>query len=520
MKLRTQCFLSAGLGVLLCLCASAVQAATPPRQAPEAAFQGTWYDIGQQIGLTWPEYIADFAGDMSVALHFAGPAGWTPQRYYAATQHLIPQSARDHMQGLAAGLAEATGMSENGAWDLVLTQNMAVELLNMKNMAAIPDPGDRAVSGHVPAGKANARDLFGCSGFAVSSPAGSFLCHNADSPATSGDNIVVLMYWEPDNGDLAYLTIDPPGWADVGFGLNEAGIAITTNAGYSNTDAVLGMYTGFMLRTVMEHAASLADAVGCFEDHLAAGGTFGPSGALVHIMDCNDGSMAKLQIRSAVIDVSYGETSPHGVTFIASANHFTGAFSPDPDYYEESSDERYRRLVELLEQTETFDLAACWAVLSDTAGGKSTSNTISRTSPLVATTFGNVFTAEEISYAMGQPHLYRERYGEPRFVALNDLASMPVQAFTAAPGCCSVILSWEPGSETSVTGYNILRAASQSCDYRLLATVPAQDSTFTDRGLRNRHRYYYKLEAVFADGSTKPCGIVCATPRLKYLLGH
>ncbi|MCP4715722.1 MAG: hypothetical protein GY868_11445 [Deltaproteobacteria bacterium] len=402
------------------------------------------------------------------------------------------------------GLSEATPLSYDAAWDLVLTQNMAVELLNMSNMTTTPEPWTR--------------EIRGCTGFAVSSPAGNFLAHNTDSQSGSGDNIVVLMYWEPNNGDYAYMTMDPPGWADVGFGLNEMGIAITTNAGNPNTAASTGMYTGFMERYVMEHAATLDEAVGYFAKHLQDGKSFGTSGALIHIMDFNDGSMAKLQVRSSVLEVTYGEESPSGVTYIGSANHFTGDFNPDETYYYESSDERYKRLMELLPQVETFDLEACWSVLSDTNGGdEANNNTISRVGDRSGTTFGHIFTEGGISYAMGPPHAYLEQYGQPQHVAYADISNMNLKTFTAMPTCWKITLNWELESEENITGCNLLRTNSQTGTYTQINTSPIKERTYTDTGLKNRKSYYYKLETISTDGTSRTDGIVTATPRLKYL---
>ena len=70
-----------------------------------------------------------------------GPPGWTAQDYYNETEELIPQSVKDHMMGMAEGLVEVRPISPAMAWDLVLAQNMAVDLLNMvSNMSPIPNP--------------------------------------------------------------------------------------------------------------------------------------------------------------------------------------------------------------------------------------------------------------------------------------------------------------------------------------------------------------------------------------------
>ncbi len=471
-------------------------------EAPAAKFTGTWYEIGRGIGRTYPEYIIEFGRTMKTVLLFAGPGnGWTPEVYYEQTGDLIPQSVKDHMQGLAMGLCESSILSYGAAWDLVLTQNMAIELLNMStNMESIPE-------------------VVGCTGFAVSSPAGNFLCHNTDSQSGSGDNIVVIMYWEPTNGDYAYMTIDPPGWADVGFGRNEMGVAITTNAGRPNTGRpAVGLYSTFMQRYVMEHAATLDEAVEYFETHLAEGNSFGTSGALIHIMDFKDGSMAKLQLRSEALEVTYGSESPSGATYIGSSNYFVGDFSPDQDYYNESCFKRYERLMELIEQTAVFDLDACWRILSDTDGGEAGNNTISRAGDTSATTFGHIFTEDGISYTMGPPHLYLDAFDSPARVGFDDIATSNLAHFRASPGCRRITITWDIESESDIQGYNLYRTDTQNGTYQKINDSLILEKTCTDRRLTNGKRYYYKLETVNADGTSGMYGIVSATPRLVYLL--
>ena len=270
----------------------------------------------------------------------SGPPGWTAQDFYNETEQLIPQSVKDHMMGMAEGLVEVRPISPAIAWDIVLTQNMAVDLLNMvSNMSPIPNPPVEQI----------VNMLRGCTGFGVSSSAGTFLAHNTDAQGTAGVNTSAVMYWYPSNGDYAYLTFDPPGWADVAFGLNQKGIGVTVNAGAPNSDAVIGYYYTFMTRYAMEHAATLKEAVAVFEDVFERGESFGPTGALIHFVDFNTGKMAKIQLRSEAMEVTYGEERVPGVISIGSANHFVGDFNPDPSYYYESSWMRYDRLLDFAE---------------------------------------------------------------------------------------------------------------------------------------------------------------------------
>ena len=238
------------------LCANGID-----KVAPIETFSGSWREIGQQVGRTFPDNIIDFGKNMDWVLNTLGLApghGWTPQTLYDTMIDTIPQSVQDHMQGMAEGVAEVRSITYEEAWDLVLTQNMAVDLINMgRNMEEIPDWEAQA-----------------CTAFGVVSAAGAFLAHTTAAQTNDVGNTSAIMFWQPTNGDYAYLTMDPPGWADVAFGFNEKGIAVTMNAGSPNSDATMGAYSNFLIRTAMEHADSLEEAVGLFEDHIADGTTF------------------------------------------------------------------------------------------------------------------------------------------------------------------------------------------------------------------------------------------------------
>jgi len=364
-------------------------------------FEGSWQEIGQQVAHTYPDNIIDFANTFGTILEVLGPPGWTPQMYYDEIADVIPQSINDHLQGMAIGLTEVRPLTYETAWDMVMTTNMAIELLNM------PEPP-------------------GCTGFVVSSNAGTFLCHNTDATKTAG-NTSVVMNWKPNNGDNSYITIDPPSWVDVSYGLNDKGIGITLNAGRPNVNAEVGMPINFMVRYVMEHASTLSEAVDCFSDFLdTPGNNYGTSGAILLLVDFNDSSMAKIQVRSEIIEVTYGEELKPGVAYVYGTNHFLGDFNPDPDYYYESSFLRLDRLLEILPAYDTYDLETCWDILSDHGEGDANNNTISRDGggfAATATVFSTVFTGENVYYTIQRPHEYLDLYGDPIVIDFEPQSS-------------------------------------------------------------------------------------------------
>lgn len=470
-------------------------------------YTGSWFQIGRQIGAAHPDYILEFSKSMEIALLFVGmSSGWNAshvETYYSLIEDIVPENIKDHMAGLAVGITETLPVSYETAWKAVLTQNLATEMLNMaRNMDTVPDP--------------NAIEVRGCTGLAVTSDNGTFLCHNTDATDGGGDNIVQIMVWQPDNGDYAYMTMDPPGWADTNYALNEKKIGVTLNAGSHHVGAEIGLPINFMLRNIMEQASSLDEAVTILEDYLADGNNFGIAGALVHLVDFNNHTLAKVQVMSDEIDVTYGEAAPFGATYIASANHFVGDFVRDPDYTYESSEMRYQRLLELVAETQTFDLTACWNIMKDTDGGEASTTTISRAGDSSATIFGSIFTEDGMYYTMGPPHAYFEKYGTSGYIGFDEISSLEPRTLTATPRAFGVILEWTVHDASEIKGYNLYRSTGQSSTYDKINSELLTNTTYRDQWLWNRQRYYYQLEIVFNDDSTSMRSIVHATPKLIY----
>ncbi len=481
--------------------------------APVGVFTGSWFEIGQKVSWAYADFIISFSNTFKSIMPYLSPEhGWTAQKYYNEIKDLLPVSITDHLHGTAQGLADVRPMSYETAWDVVITLNMATELINMKNnMSTIPEAPDDLIRG--------------CTGFAVSSAAGTFLGHNTDA---MGDvNSSVIMYFQPVTGDYAYMTMDPPGWADVGFGLNEKGIAVTTNAGNPNLNAAIGLPPNMMLRMVMEQAATLEEAVELFEHHLHSGKNFGTGGAILHIVDFNQSKMAKIQLRSKALEITYGEDSPFGVRYIGSANHFVGDFNPDPDYDPytayKSSALRFERVMELLQHIHPFDQDGCWTVLRDTSGGEANNYTISRTGGFgqSSTQFGTVFTQDGLYYAIKPPHLYFAEYPEPPFLSFPLPTSDRLVYFSATPRFRKVILRWKTLAADDAREFNLYRMEAKGgkavkLDSSRIMPTGTNSYEYIDTEVTNRKTYYYKLERVAADGTRAVLDIVSVTPRLLF----
>jgi hypothetical protein len=178
-----------------------------------------------------------------------------------------------------------------------------------------------------------------------------------------------------------------------------------------------------MLRHIMEKASTVDEVVDYFYGLLDSGNYYGPAGAIFLVVDFKDSSMAKIQVRSETIKVTYGQELKPGITYLATTNHYDEDFRDGSDYYYESSWKRLERLQELLQTSDTYDLNTCWAILSDHGDGDPTNNTISRDGGRTRTTISNVFTPNGMYYTNGMPHLYLETYGSPQYVPFDDIDS-------------------------------------------------------------------------------------------------
>jgi len=369
-----------------------------PSYYPVETFRGSYEEIGRKVAKKHPDtiiYVADIFSLLGVTPQVA-------QRRYDEISEVMPQSIKDHMQGMAEGLQQARSIEKQRAWEMVLVAAFAIDVLNI--------PDDPAAAGNAA----------GCTAFAVSSPAGTFLTHNTDNQKSTEHNGSIMRI-VPNNGDNSYIHFFAPAFVDVGLGLNDQGIGITYNVGRPNNNPLKGLPPLFMVRQVMEKASSLQEAVSYFTDFLDDGNSYGYGGAIFLLVDFNDSAMAKIQIKSDDYKITYGEQLKPGVTFIASTNHFDEDFAPlTPEEKATSSNisslARWDRLMELLPQFDSYDIDTCFTILTDHGDGEPSPNTICRDSGTpfgAATTLTNIFTADTIYYTTGRPDRYLEVYGVP-----------------------------------------------------------------------------------------------------------
>ena len=368
------------------------------------AYRGSYEEIGRQVAMMFPDVqiYADQVFSTVLGLYDITPG--MVNNYYAEIEEIIPDSIKAHMQGLALGLMEVRPFSYATAWDMVVMNSLFINALGLSEIEVEPD------------------DAAGCTAFAVSSEEGTFLVHNTDNQK-GNENRGSILYVQPDNGDNTYLHMFTPAFSDVALAQNDKGLAVSYNVGNPNVNPALGLPALFLLRYVMEKASTVDEVVDYFNGLIDSGNYYGPAGVILLVVDFKDGSMAKLQIRSEKIKVTYGQELKPGVTYVATTNHYDDDFRDDPTYYYESSWMRLARLEELLQTFDTYDFDTCWAILSDHGDGEPNNNTISRDGGQTGTTNSHVFTPEGMYYTNGRPHLYLETYGSPQYVPFDDIDS-------------------------------------------------------------------------------------------------
>jgi len=401
---------------LLCMCTTCpAQTDAIPRMNPVCSLEGSWEDIGKQQAYYYPELIFQVAFLFDVLL---GITGDDTLAYYQEVENQVPESVKEQIQGMALGLFEYWSIPYDTAW----------------KMALILPFGQDAYQKQQAEGETGA-----CTAVALHSADGTFLIHNTDD-MPDALNLYGINHFIPDNGDNAIISFGVPQvFAGVALAVNEQGLAITFNAGRPNNSATFGLPIMLMMRDVMAKCDTLDEAVACFTDHLDSGGTYGYGSGNVLMVDFKDGAMARFQMCSREIKVTYGQELKEGVTYVACTNYFDDDFSPlsEEDKTTESNIsaiQRYARVMELIAQFETYDADACWAILTDTKGGEPNNNTVCRRGDTWTTVYSNVFTEDASYYTLGVPTEYLALYGEPMVIDNHNVCKESISGTVTAMG--------------------------------------------------------------------------------------
>jgi predicted choloylglycine hydrolase len=381
---------------------------------PTVSCQGSWQEIGMQTARQFGDTII-YTG--FVFNTFMGIGAEETSAYYDEIKDLIPLSIRQQMEGLAQGLSQYWSTPYDRAWEWVLIANLGFDIMNKHTLD---------------------KEEAGCTAFALHSGAGTFLCHNTDNSSANVD-LGSLIYYQPDNGEYAFLSFFSPAFVGAALAVNDQGLAVTYNVGGRNKNPAAGLTVLLKTREAMATCASVAEAVESFQSFLDAGGTYGYSTSNFLFVDFKDSSMARIQVCSREIKVTYGRELKPGVTYIGYTNEFDDDFSQrtEADLAKSSvisSQARYKRLMELLPAFETYDLETCWEILTDKSGGESDNNTICRRGQSTITTIANIFTADTAYYAVGPPCEYLSQYGSPMAVNLAQKISPSIAGAVTALG--------------------------------------------------------------------------------------
>ena len=406
---------------LVCICgalffcaALAAHAASLPRMYPTYSYQGSWKEIGKQTAMHFGDTIM-YTG--MVFNTFMNIGADETRAYYDEVKELIPASIQEQMEGLAQGLNEYWAVPYDTAWTWVLVANLGFDIMNKHSLE---------------------KEVQGCTAFALRSDQGTFLCHNTDNSSANVE-LGSLIYYQPDNGDNAFLSFFSPAFVGAALAVNDSGLAVTYNVGGRNKNPAAGLTVLLKTREVMATCSSVAEAVESFTAFLDAGGTYGYSTSNFLFVDFKDSSMARLQVCSHEIKVIYGQELKPGVTYIGYTNEFDDDFSPrtDADLAKASvisSQARYKRLMELLPGFEKYDLETCWKILTDSSGGESDNNTICRRGESTITTIANIFSGTTAYYAVGPPCEYLSEYGTPMAVNLAQKVQPAITGQVTALG--------------------------------------------------------------------------------------
>lgn len=122
--------------------------------------------------------------------------------------------------------------------------------------------------------------------------------------------------------------------------------------------------------------------------------------------------------------------------------------------------------------------------------------------------------AGTVSFTTQVTGLFQAASAEPPFINLVS--------FTAHPGSKEVLLTWTTEFEIGSKGFNLYRADAEDGEYTKINEALVQPKgnpttgatyTLTDKGLRNRKTYYYKLEDIDHTGAGTMHGPISVKPR-------
>lgn len=231
---------------------------------------GSWFEMGQQHGLAYPQEIRELAAER---VHLSSDRYWTGQALSRPEVMALGRACESYHEAYAPdlmaelrGLSQATGVS---LAELVILNGFTDFIDTVYNV----DPAFQAVT-HVSVGAEPVPAHPGadnCTAFIISPDAaveGQGFYGQTWDMHDSATPYVILLRGKPAGG-LSFLTLTIIGCVGM-IGMNEAGIAIGVN-NLMATDGRVGVTWPFVIRRVLAQD-NLDDALACITGaHLAGG---------------------------------------------------------------------------------------------------------------------------------------------------------------------------------------------------------------------------------------------------------
>lgn len=247
--------------------------------------------------------------------------------------------------------------------------------------------------------------LVGCTSFAAWSSATSngnlILGRNFDFNAGECfDKNKIVMYVQPDEG-LSFISVAWPGMIGVVSGINEARIAVTVNAGQSESSRSIGTPVSLVIREVLQYCSTIEQAVDLIENsHVFVADSY-----LIA-----DGKTA----RAVIVEKTPAKTAVVKPTkdYIVSSNHFLSReLKDDPSNLEYmkhgTTVQRYDRMEQLLNSHYgKLDIETTASILRDRTAGTmpdSLGNALA-INPLIATHSVIIDVTQAVIWVSDYPH--------------------------------------------------------------------------------------------------------------------
>ncbi|MBI5359141.1 MAG: hypothetical protein HZA48_01000 [Planctomycetes bacterium] len=357
---------------------------------------GSWYEMGYQVGSEKKFHPIILNGIKHITQKY-GAEKFTD--YYEKVKSILPVEITDQIAGTAKGLSDSADIDYETAFQAIVAWNFVFDVVNLP--------------------------AYHCSALAVSEGENKFLIHNTDQQYGGEGGASIIIYKPDENSGNAFVSYFGPQFIGVALGANKHGLSVVYNT-TRQKGATFGMPVLFMTQIIMNKARNIDDAVKLCRDFLRSGATFGHSAANFTVMDFVSDKMARIEVSSNRIEVEEGIEHKPGGKWVASTNHYIKMSELCPEL-PASSVARFKSIMRLSEECESFDIPALAGIFSDhgidhCASGNSICVHKTKENTKVQTVLTHIFDADyNIYWSSGQPCSAVERLGGMRRVNWMDI---------------------------------------------------------------------------------------------------